>query len=91
MAARRTGGGRAIIASGAIIGTLVWVAARPAEPTPPGVSRLQVTSSGNAALTIYWNDRDIAITPDGSRLIHIGNRGTQIFVRALDALGREQS
>ena len=79
-------GAAAIIASGAIIGTLVWVAMRPAEPTPPGVSRLQVTPSGTAALTIYWNDRDIAITPDGSRLIHIGNRGTQIFVRALDAL-----
>ena len=59
---------------------------RPAEPTPPGVSRLQVTPSGTAALTIYWNDRDMAITPDGSRLIHVGNRGTQIFVRALDAL-----
>ncbi len=28
----------------------------------------------------------MAITPDGSRLIYIGNQGTQIFVRALDAL-----
>ena len=73
----------AIIASGAIIGTLVWVAMRPA---PPRVSRLQVTPSGTAALTIGWNDRDLAITPDGSRLIYVGNQGTQIFVRALDAL-----
>ncbi|MGZ9093093.1 MAG: protein kinase domain-containing protein, partial [Rhodoplanes sp.] len=73
----------AIIASGAIIGALVWVAMRPA---PPRVSRLQVTPSGTAALNINWNDRDVAITPDGSRLIYVGNRGTQIFVRALDAL-----
>ena len=76
----------AIIASGAIIGTLVWVAMRPAEPAPPRVSRLQVTPSGTAALTIDWNDRDLAITPDGSRVIYVGNRGTQLFVRALDAL-----
>ena len=75
----------AIIASGAIIGTLVWVAMRRAN-LPPRVSRLQVTPSGTAALNINWNDRDLAITPDGSRLIYVGNRGTQIFVRALDAL-----
>ena len=73
----------AIIASGAIIGTLVWVAMRPA---PPRVSRLQLTPAGAAALTINWNERDLAITPDGSRLIYVGNQGTQIFVRALDAL-----
>jgi serine/threonine-protein kinase len=73
----------AIIATGAIIGTLVWVAMRPA---PPRVSRLQLTPAGAAALSIGWNDRDLAITPDGSRLIYAGNRGTQIFVRVLDAL-----
>jgi Tol biopolymer transport system component len=74
------------IASGAIIGTLVWAAMRPIESLPPLVSRLQVTPSGNAALSIGWNDRDLAITPDGSRLVYVGNGGNQIFVRALDAL-----
>ncbi len=73
----------AIIASSAIVGTLVWVAMRPA---PPRVSSLQLTPAGAAALTINWNERDLAITPDGSRLIYVGNQGTQIFVRALDAL-----
>ena len=72
----------AIIASGAIIGTLVWVAMRPA---PPRVSRLQITTSGTGAPTMNWQDRNVAITPDGSRLIYVGNQGTQIFVRALDA------
>ncbi len=76
----------AFIASGAIIGTLVWVAARRAEPAPPRVSRLQLTPAGVAALSINWNERDVAITPDGSRVIYVGNQGTQIFVRALDAL-----
>ena len=79
-------GAAAIIASGAVIGTLVWVAMRPAEPVPPRVSRLQVAPSGAAALTITGNDRDLAITPDGSRVVYVGNRGTQLFVRALDAL-----
>ena len=76
----------AIIASGAIGGTLVWLAARRAEPAPPRVTRLQFTPAGAATLSIGWNDRELAITPDGSRLVYVGNLGTQIFVRALDAL-----
>jgi serine/threonine-protein kinase len=76
----------AAIAGGAIIGTLVWLAASRAQPVPPRVSRLQLTPAGAAAVSINWNDRDLAITPDGSRLLYIGNNGTQIFVRALDAL-----
>jgi Tol biopolymer transport system component len=73
----------AIIASGAIIGTLVWVAMRPALPR---VSRLQVTPPGTATLTVSGLQRDLAITPDGSRIVYVGNNGTQLFVRALDAL-----
>ncbi len=69
-----------------VIGTCVWVATRPAEPVPPRVSRLALAPSGTAALTINGNDRDLAITPDGSRVVYVGNRGTQLFVRALDAL-----
>jgi Tol biopolymer transport system component len=69
-----------------VVGAGVWVATRPADPVPPRVSRLPLTLSGTAALTISGNDRDLAITPDGSRVIYVGNRGTQLFVRALDAL-----
>ncbi len=76
----------AIIASGAVIGAGVWVAMREAEPTPPAVSRLQVTPSGTSALSLFWNNRDLAVTPDASRVIYVGNRGTQLFVRALDSL-----
>ena len=43
-------------------------------------------SSGSSALSVFWNNRDLAITPDGSRVVYVGNRGTQLFVRALDAL-----
>ena len=58
----------------------------PGAAAPPRVSRLQVQSSGIAALTINGNDRDLAITPDGSRVVYVGNNGTQLFVRALEAL-----
>src|SRR5262245_35707922 len=76
----------AIIASGAIVGTLVWFSMRQAEPTLPRVSRLQLTPSGTSALSLFWNNRDLAITPDGSSVIYVGNLGTQLFVRSLDAL-----
>jgi serine/threonine-protein kinase len=73
----------AIVVAGAVGAGLLWVTLRPAPSRP---AWLQVAPFGAAALNIGWNDRDIAITPDGSRLVYIGNRGTQIFVRPLDAL-----
>jgi serine/threonine-protein kinase len=76
----------ALIAGGAIIGTLVWVAMRHADLVPPVVSRLHVSLIGTATLTINGNDRDLAITPDGSRIVYVGNNGTQLFVRELGAL-----
>ncbi len=78
-------GAMAMIAGGAIVGALVWEM-RQGEATPPRVSRLQLAPAGAAALSVDWNDRDLAITPDGSRLVYVGNQGTQIFVRAVDAL-----
>jgi len=74
-------GAAAIVASGAIVGSLTWIVMR--QP-PPRVSRLQVASSSSSAVAVGYNDR--AITPDGSHLVYVGNRGTQIFVRALDSL-----
>ncbi|HEV8397815.1 MAG TPA: protein kinase [Vicinamibacterales bacterium] len=55
-------------------------------PSPARISRLLIAPTGAAALTISGLDRDLAITPDGSRVVYVGNRGTQLFVRALDAL-----
>src|SRR5207253_195999 len=73
----------AALVTSTVVGAGVWFATR---PVPPRVSRLSLASSGTAALSISGNDRDLAITPDGSRLVYVGNRGTQLFVRALDAL-----
>ena len=69
-----------------VVGAGVWFATRPPEPVPPRVSRLPLAPSGAAALNINGIDRDLAITPDGSRVVYVGNRGTQLFVRVLDAL-----
>jgi hypothetical protein len=54
--------------------------------TPPRVTRTTITTSGPAALTISGIDRDLALSPDGTHVVYVGNSSTQIFVRALDAL-----
>ena len=43
-------------------------------------------TSGPAALTISGFGRDLALSPDGTHVVYVGNSGTQLFVRALDAL-----
>ena len=64
----------------------VWLFLGPTEPVSSRVSRLQIVPSSAAALTLTDGQRHVAITPDGSRVIYVGNRGTQLFVRSLDAL-----
>ena len=76
----------AALLTSAVVGSGVWFATRPAEPTQPRVSRLTITPTLATALTISNNQRDLAITPDGSRVVYVGNGGTQLFVRALDVL-----
>jgi len=52
----------------------------------PRVTRTAILNTGTAGLTINGTDRDLAITPDGTHVVYVGNGGTQLFVRALDAL-----
>ena len=74
-----------VAVAAAVAGAAAFWLGRPAgESATPRVSRLQITPTGPAALTV--SGTDLAITPDGSRVIYVGNRGTQLFVRALDAL-----
>jgi DNA-binding beta-propeller fold protein YncE len=74
----------AVVVTGAIAGAAVWWTMRPASPR---VVRTEVTTSGATALTIGGVDRDLAITPDGSRIIYRGTK--QLLVRALDQLEPE--
>jgi hypothetical protein len=72
----------ALVAS-TVVGTGVWFVVRPAAGR---VTRTTISASGTAALAISRGDRDLTITPDGSRVVYVGNKSTQLFVRALDAL-----
>jgi hypothetical protein len=73
----------ALVAGVVITSTTTWLATRPASPR---VTRTTIANTGTAALTINGLDRDLAITPDGTHVVYVGNGGTQLFVRALDAL-----
>jgi serine/threonine-protein kinase len=51
------------------------------------VTRTTITPTGTTALTLGSQvGRDLVLPPDGSRIVYVGNQGTQLFVRALDAL-----
>ena len=70
--------------AGLMLVLVLWVPWRTAAP--PRVTRTTITTSGPAALTITGIDRDLALSPDGTRVVYVGNSGTQLFVRVLDAL-----
>jgi eukaryotic-like serine/threonine-protein kinase len=72
----------ALVAS-AVVGAGVWLVVR---PTAGRVTRTTISNSGPAALAAVGGDRDLAITPDGSRIAYVGNQSRQLFVRALDSL-----
>jgi serine/threonine-protein kinase len=47
---------------------------------------LTITPPSTAALNIDGTTRDVAITPDGSRVIYVGANGTTLFVRPVNQL-----
>jgi serine/threonine-protein kinase len=74
-------GAATLVIGGVIVGATTWWAMRPA---PPRVLRTEVTTAGATALSMSGADRDLAITPDGSRIVYRGTN--QLLVRALDQL-----
>ena len=64
---------------------VVWFAAQSRVPRPR-VSRLAMTPQKEAALSLNGISRDVALTPDGSRLVYVGANATTLFVRPLDQL-----
>jgi serine/threonine-protein kinase len=65
----------------ALAGVGGWLARRPPTPT---VVRTMVTPSGTNGLSLGGFDRDVVITPDGTRIVYRGTN--QLLVRALDSL-----
>jgi eukaryotic-like serine/threonine-protein kinase len=58
-----------------------WMA--PQRQTAERMSRTSIASTGRAAVFHY---SQLAITPDGTRVVYVGNKGTQLFVQRLDQL-----
>jgi serine/threonine-protein kinase len=67
----------------ALGGTVVRLLTRSAAPA---VTRTMIATSPTASATISGYTTDVAVSPDGARVVYVGNGSTQIFVRALDRL-----
>ena len=74
------------MAAVAVIGGLLAAAAIwfLTQPAPPSVVRTTIPTSGSTALALQGTDRDVAITPDGSRVVYRGDN--QLLLRALNQL-----
>jgi serine/threonine-protein kinase len=72
-----------LVLTAALATSLTW---QLTQPSSLPVSRLTIATPSAAALTIDGVLRDLAITPDGARVVYVGANGVQLFVRALDVL-----
>jgi serine/threonine protein kinase/Tol biopolymer transport system component len=77
---------RAALIAAAVVGVAMlagslWVKA----PAERQVVRSSIVQSPATALS-FGPSRDMTFTPDGSRLVYVGDSGRQLFVRSLDAL-----
>ena len=70
--------------AGSILMLMLWAPWRASATSR--VTRTAIPNSGTMALTINTTDRNLAITPDGTHVVYVGNNGSQLLVRALDAL-----
>jgi eukaryotic-like serine/threonine-protein kinase len=79
--------GAAALALILVTAVATWVLKPPASERPAPLRRFTI-STGQAPVSIGTRNRDMAITPDGSRLIYFAGLGTdrQLYIRALDAL-----
>ena len=75
----------AVVAS-AIVGLTIWSVTRP-EPAPPEPAvRSVVTAPPSEAVATGGSNRDLAISPDGSRVVYTTGSPPQLYVRPVDQL-----
>jgi serine/threonine-protein kinase len=74
----------ASLVGAAVAGSAVWFAAR--STASPRVSRFLINPPVAAALSLGVLGPNVAITPDGMRVVYVGASNTALFVRALDRL-----
>jgi serine/threonine-protein kinase len=82
----RMAGPAAAVLAGCLVTGAVWFVATRPTVAQPRMSVLTITPPSTAALNIDGTTRDVAITPDGSRVIYVGANGTTLFVRPLNQL-----
>ena len=73
----------AFVLGGLVVGVSLWTMTVPGS-APAGVTRLMIAPSLAEAATVTGYSRDVAVTPDGTRVVYMGGNGSAIFVRALD-------
>jgi serine/threonine-protein kinase len=74
------------ILAAAVAAAGTWAVTRPAQ-TPPGpVSRFAVTLPPALPVAFSINDRDVALSADGTHLAYAAGDQAQLMVRALDQL-----
>ena len=79
---RRASRTPAVLLLGALLsGAGVWWLTRPA--VPPAV-RATIATSGETELALQGNERDVAVTPDGLRIVYRGSN--RLLVRSLNQL-----
>ena len=72
----------ALLLVGLVVGATVWLE-KPS--TPPRVTRLTITPSGSAALSPGFTS-SLAVSSDGTQIVYVGNRSSELFVRRIDQL-----
>ena len=77
-------GAGVVLATVAVAGT-AWVVGRPPSTSPP-VARFGLSLPAAQPIAISFNDRDLALSPDGTHLVYTAGAESQLMVRAFDRL-----
>jgi serine/threonine-protein kinase len=77
-----------VFAAGAALTALsAWLLSpRPAPAAARGVGRFSIALPSSQALAFSFNDRDLALSADGRRVVFTGGARSQLLVRPLDQL-----
>ena len=68
-----------------VIGLAIWGVGPESQPAAPG-ARFVLSASPSAPLAVGGLGRDLAISPDGARVVYTSGSPAQLYVRAIDQL-----
>ena len=76
----------AFAAGAAGAAAVTWTLTRPAPAAAPPISRFTIALPGSQPIAFSFNDRDLALSADGQRLVFTAGARSQLMVRARDRL-----